>query len=62
MSMSVIGSIAPKSSLPELQQATPAPASSKQSSSSSQDDTATISAAAQKASQSGDVDHDGDSR
>jgi hypothetical protein len=61
MSLSIIGSVAPATSLPQHQNAAPAPVSSQPSPASSQPDTVTISAAAQKALQGGDVDHDGDS-
>lgn len=61
MSLSIIGSVAPTASLPQHQKAAPAPVSSQPSPASSQPDTVTISAAAQKALQGGDADHDGDS-
>ena len=61
MSLSITSSIAPSTSLPESQGATPTPVRPQSSSASSPTDTVTLSPAAQKASQAGDVDHDGDS-
>ena len=61
MSLSIINSVAPSTPLPELQKATPTPVQSQQSPASLPTDTVTISPAAQKASQAGDADHDGDS-
>ncbi len=60
MSMSILGLAAPAASAPQIQNSTPAPVR-QQSSPPPQSDTVTLSAAAQKASQAGDVDHDGDS-
>lgn len=61
MSLSIIGPTAPAVSMPQHQNAAPAPVSSQASPAPLQTDTVTISSAGQKASQSGDVDHDGDS-
>jgi hypothetical protein len=61
MSLSIANSIAPSTSLPESQRPTPTPVQSQPSPASSPTDTVTLSPAAQKASQAGDVDHDGDS-
>jgi len=58
MSLSAIGSISSATSQPQIHEAV---SSSQQSSASLQPDTVTLSPAAQKASQGGDVDHDGDS-
>jgi hypothetical protein len=58
MSISAIGSISNAASLAQTQPAAPTP---KPAQASLQPDTVSLSAAAQKASQSGDVDHDGDS-
>jgi len=59
MSVSAIHSSSPAEILPAVKQATAAPAASKPASTPT--DTVTLSPAAQKASQVGDVDHDGDS-
>jgi hypothetical protein len=59
MTLSAINPAAHAASLPEVQTATPAPVASK--SSPAPTDTVTLSSAAQKASQGGDIDHDGDS-
>jgi hypothetical protein len=59
MNVSAIGSTAPEATLPSVQQATAAPAASKPADTPT--DTVTLSPAALKASQAGDVDHDGDS-
>jgi hypothetical protein len=59
MSVSAINSTAPAAILPAVKQSTAAPAASKPA--STPNDTVTLSPAAQKASQAGDVDHDGDS-
>jgi len=61
MSLSAIGSISPATSQPQIHEAASSPTPSQQSSASLQPDTVTLSSAAQKASQGGDVDHDGDS-
>jgi len=61
MSLSAIGSIAHAASQPQIQQAAPAPAPTQPPQASLQPDTVSLSAAAQKASQGGDQDHDGDS-
>jgi hypothetical protein len=61
MTLSAINPAAHAASLPEVQTATPAPASSKSSPAPAPTDTVTLSPAAQKASQAGDIDHDGDS-
>ena len=61
MSLSAISSLTPAASLQELQLAAPAQVSPKSSSTSLPSDTVTLSPAAQKASPSVDVDHDGDS-
>jgi hypothetical protein len=60
MNLSITNSIAPSTPLPELQRTTPTPVQS-QPSPVSATDTVSLSLAAQKASQAGDVDHDGDS-
>ena len=59
MSISAISSTAPAAEVAAAKQAAPAPAESKPASLPT--DTVTLSPAAQKASQGGDVDHDGDS-
>ena len=61
MSLSAIGSIAPAVSLPQLQQATPAPTPAQPRQASLQPDTVSLSTAAQRPSTGGDLDHDGDS-
>jgi hypothetical protein len=61
MSVSAISSVVPTTNVQQLQKAVPAPAASKPSGSSSPADTVSLSPAAQKASQTGDVDRDGDS-
>lgn len=58
MSISAIGPIAHAASQAQIQQAAPPPTPTK---ASLQPDTVSLSAAAQKASQGGDLDHDGDS-
>ena len=61
MTLSAINPAAHAARLSEVQTATPAPASSKSSQAPAPTDTVTLSTAAQKASQAGDLDHDGDS-
>jgi len=61
MSISAIGSIAPAVNAAPTQPAAPPPTTSQPAQASLQPDTVSLSAAAQKASQGGDVDHDGDS-
>ena len=59
MSVSAIQSTSPAAILPSVKQATAAPTASKAAATPT--DTVTLSPAAQKASQVGDVDRDGDS-
>jgi hypothetical protein len=59
MSISAIGSAAPVTSAQELQSPAPAQATSKPATLPT--DTVSLSSAGVKASQGGDVDHDGDS-
>jgi hypothetical protein len=59
MSVSAIGPTAPAAPMPTVQHATAAPEASKPAPAPT--DTVTLSSAALKASQAGDVDHDGDS-
>lgn len=59
MSISAIGSAAPTAALQELQKQAPAEAASKPATLPA--DTVSLSSAGVKASQAGDVDHDGDS-
>ena len=61
MSVSAIGSLAQVASPPQLQKAAPAPMPSQPAQASLQPDTVTLSAAAQKPAQGGDMDRDGDS-
>jgi hypothetical protein len=61
MSMSVLNSVAAAVSQAQPKEATPVPTATQPASASLQNDTVTLSPAAQKASQGGDVDHDGDS-
>jgi hypothetical protein len=61
MSLSITNSIASSTPPAELQRATPTSVQSQPSPASPPTDTVTLSPAAQKASQAGDVDHDGDS-
>jgi hypothetical protein len=63
MSMSVISSVAAAVSQAQPQQAAPVSTATPQPSASAsmRNDTVTLSPAAQKTSQSGDIDHDGDS-
>jgi hypothetical protein len=63
MSMSVISSVAAAVRQAQPQQAAPVSTTTPPASASAsmQNDTVTLSPAAQKTSQSGDVDHDGDS-
>jgi hypothetical protein len=61
MSMSVISSVAAAVSQAQPQQAAPVSTATPPASASLQNDTVTLSPVAQKTSQSGDVDHDGDS-
>jgi hypothetical protein len=61
MNLSITNSIAPSPPVPEHQRTTPTPVQSQPSPASPPTDTVTLSPAAQKASQAGDVDHDGDS-
>ena len=61
MSMSVISPVATATSQPQPQHAAPVSKAAQPASASLQNDTVTLSAAAQKASQGGDVDRDGDS-
>lgn len=61
MSLPAISSIAIASNQPEFQKSTPTPVASHQAQASLPTDTVSLSPAAQKATDSGDVDHDGDS-
>ena len=61
MNLSITNFFAPSMPLPEHQGTTPTPMQSQPSSAFPPTDTVTLSPAAQKASQAGDVDHDGDS-
>ncbi len=61
MSLSIPGSIAPVTSQPDIHKAAPAPVPTQAVSTTAQTDTVTLSPAALKASQGGDVNHDGDS-
>jgi hypothetical protein len=61
MSLSITGSVAPATSQLQPQKAAPTPTPAQPSSTPSPTDTVSLSPAAQKASQVGDVDHDGDS-
>lgn len=61
MSMSVIGPVTAAASQPQPQHTAPVSTAAQPASASLKNDTVTLSAAAQKASQGGDVDHDGDS-
>jgi hypothetical protein len=61
MSLSISGSVTSATSLLQNQNATPTAAPAKPSSAPLPTDTVSLSPAAQKASQSGDIDHDGDS-
>jgi len=61
MNLSITNSTNPSTPQPELQRTTPTPVQSKPSPAAQPTDTVTLSPAAQKASQVGDVDHDGDS-
>jgi hypothetical protein len=61
MSVSAISSAVPAAALQEVSHAAPAPTSTKPAAATLSADTVSLSPAAQKASQTGDVDHDGDS-
>jgi hypothetical protein len=61
MSLSVIGPTSPEASVPQSQKALSAPNPAQSSAAILQPDTVTLSPQSQKASQTSDVDHDGDS-
>jgi hypothetical protein len=61
MNLSAISATSVSNDQPELRGPAPAPATSQASSLPEPSDTVSLSSAAQKASSSGDVDHEGDS-